>query len=176
MEPEEALKTAVRVGLAVVTEGVTVAPIQGLSDVQIRENKDGTKYACLFFAGPMRSAGGTESGFTVVLADHVRKTMNLSTYQPYSLGDDEPERILEELRMYERYQSFQFKVSDQSLLETVRRLPVEVNGVDTEQGKEVVTHRIRGEKGERITTNGLRGGALRAVSYTHLTLPTILLV
>jgi DNA polymerase II large subunit len=46
MEPEEALKTAIRVGLAVVTEGVTVAPIQGLSDVQIRENKDGTKYAC----------------------------------------------------------------------------------------------------------------------------------
>ena len=45
MEPEEALKTAVRVGLAVVTEGVTVAPIQGLSDVQIRENKDGSKYA-----------------------------------------------------------------------------------------------------------------------------------
>ena len=164
MEPEEGLKTAIRVGLAVVTEGVTVAPIQGLSDVQIRENKDGTKYACLFFAGPMRSAGGTESGFTVVLADHVRKTMNLSTYQPYSMGDDEPERILEELRMYERYQSFQFKVSDQSLLETVRRLPVEVNGVDTEQGKEVVTHRIKGEKGERITTNGLRGGALRVLN------------
>ncbi|MBH59353.1 MAG: DNA polymerase II large subunit [Thaumarchaeota archaeon] len=164
METEEGLKTAIRVGLAVVTEGVTVAPIQGLSDVQIRENKDGTKYACLFFAGPMRSAGGTESGFTVVLADHVRKTMNLSTYQPYSMGDDEPERILEELRMYERYQSFQFKVSDQSLLETVRRLPVEVNGVDTEQGKEVVTHRIKGEKGERITTNGLRGGALRVLN------------
>ena len=164
MEPEEGLKTAIRVGLAVVTEGVTVAPIQGLSDVQIRENKDGSKYACLFFAGPMRSAGGTESGFTVVLADHVRKTMNLSTYQPYSMGDNEPERILEELRMYERYQSFQFKVSDQSLLETVRRLPVEVNGVDTEQGKEVVTHRIRGEKGERITTNGLRGGALRVLN------------
>ena len=164
MEPEEALKTAIRVGLAVVTEGVTVAPIQGLSDVQIRENKDGTKYACLFFAGPMRSAGGTESGFTVVLADHVRKTMNLSTYQPYSMGDDEPERILEELRMYERYQSFQFKVSDESLLQTCRRLPVEVNGVDTEQGKEVVTHRIRGEKGERITTNGLRGGALRVLN------------
>ena len=46
MEPEEALKTAIRVGLAVVTEGVTVAPIQGLSDVLIRENKDGSKYAC----------------------------------------------------------------------------------------------------------------------------------
>nr|AIE90315.1 DNA polymerase II large subunit (DPB1) [uncultured marine thaumarchaeote AD1000_02_C08] len=164
MEPEEGLKTAIRVGLAVVTEGVTVAPIQGLSDVQIRENKDGSKYACLFFAGPMRSAGGTESGFTVVLADHVRKTMNLSTYQPYSMGDDEPERILEELRMYERVKSFQFKVSDQSLLETVRRLPVEVNGEGTEAGKEVVTHRIRGEKGERITTNGLRGGALRVLN------------
>ena len=45
-----------------------------------------------------------------------------------------------------------------------RRLPVEVNGVDTEQGKEVVTHRIKGEKAERITTNGLRGGALRVLN------------
>ena len=163
MEPEEALKTAVRVGLAVMTEGVTVAPIQGLSDVTIRQNRDGTQYACLFFAGPMRSAGGTESAFTVVLADRVRKTMNLSTYQPYSFGFNEPERILEELRIYERYQSFQFKVSDDSILETVRRLPVEINGVETEQ-QEVVTHRVKGEKSERITTNRLRGGALRVIN------------
>src|SRR6185369_7988360 len=33
------LENAVRVSLAVVTEGVTVAPLQGISDVQIKENK-----------------------------------------------------------------------------------------------------------------------------------------
>lgn len=164
MEPQELLRTAIRVGLAVITEGVTIAPIQGLNDVTIRENRDGTKYACLFFSGPMRAAGGTESGLTVVIADHVRKVMSLSTYQPYSMGDDEPERILEELRIYERHQSFQFKVSDDSILETVRRLPVEINGMETEPGLEVVTHRIRNDKRERITTNGLRGGPLRVLN------------
>ena len=38
------LENAVRVSLAVVTEGVTVAPLQGISDVQIKNNKDGSQY------------------------------------------------------------------------------------------------------------------------------------
>ena len=50
------LENAVRVRLAVVTEGVTVAPLQGISDVQIKENKDGSKYLSISFAGPIRSS------------------------------------------------------------------------------------------------------------------------
>jgi len=38
------LENAVRVSLAVVTEGVTVAPLQGISDVQLKNNKDGSQY------------------------------------------------------------------------------------------------------------------------------------
>ena len=54
------LNNAVRVSLAVVTEGVTVAPLQGIADVQLKNNSDGSQYLSISFAGPIRSAGGTE--------------------------------------------------------------------------------------------------------------------
>ncbi|MGI0081426.1 MAG: DNA polymerase II large subunit, partial [Nitrososphaerales archaeon] len=57
-------EAGVRIGLAVVTDGVTVAPLQGVSAVTIRENQRGSKYLSVEFAGPIRSAGGTESAFT----------------------------------------------------------------------------------------------------------------
>ena len=164
MELEQSLEKAIRVGLAVVTEGVTVASLQGLYSVEIRENRDLTKYAALFYAGPMRSAGGTESALSVVIADHVRKILGLSTYQADCYGDDETGRILEELRIYERRaSSFQYRVPDEAVIETIKRLPVEINGIETDD-IEVVTHRIKGEKQERIKTNKLRGGALRVLN------------
>src|SRR5919108_3243578 len=52
------LNNAVRVSLAIVTEGVTVAPLQGIADVQLKNNIDGTQYLSISFAGPIRSAGG----------------------------------------------------------------------------------------------------------------------
>ena len=55
------LDNAVRVSLAVVTEGVTVAPLQGVNDVQLKNNVDGSQYLSVSFAGPIRSAGGTRS-------------------------------------------------------------------------------------------------------------------
>ena len=163
MEPEQALEKAIRVGLAVITDGVTVASYQGLYSVEIRENRDSTKYAALFYAGPMRSAGGTESGLSIVIADHVRKILGLSTYQANCYGDDETGRILEELRIYERRSSFQYSVPDEAITETINRLPVEINGIETGD-IEVVTHRIKGEAWERIKTNKLRGGALRVLN------------
>ena len=35
---EERLDHAVRVGLAIVTEGVTIAPLQGISEIKIKNN------------------------------------------------------------------------------------------------------------------------------------------
>ena len=72
---EDRLDLAVRVGLAIVTEGVTIAPLQGISKVEIRKNKDGSEYLSVSIAGPMRSAGGTESAVTMLIADYVRKAV-----------------------------------------------------------------------------------------------------
>jgi len=153
------LENAVRVSLAVVTEGVTVAPLQGISDVQIKENKDGSKYLSISFAGPIRSAGGTEAALTMLIADQVRKVTGLDKYQANSF-DDETGRFIEELRLYEReVGNFQFKILDEDIHNCISNLPVELDGVDTDP-VELVIH--RGLK--RIQTNRVRGGALRVMN------------
>ena len=167
---EERLDLAVRVGLAIVTEGVTVAPLQGISEVKIKKNKDGSEYLSVSIAGPMRSAGGTESAVTMLIADHVRKAAGLSKYQANSFDtitesgshtDDEVGRFIEELRVYEREAqgSFQFHILDEDVAKVISNLPVELDGVDTDP-YEVINHRNM----TRIKTNRVRGGALRVLN------------
>lgn len=156
---EERLDLAVRVGLAIVTEGVTIAPLQGISEVKIRKNRDGSEYLSVSFAGPIRSAGGTEAASTMLIADHVRKIAGLAKYEANSF-DDESGRFVEELRLYEReVGSFQFHVPDEDVISVISNLPVELNGVDTDP-IEIVSHRNM----VRISTNRVRGGALRVLN------------
>lgn len=153
------LDNAVRVSLAVVTEGVTIAPLQGIADVQLKKNSNGKEYLSISFAGPIRSAGGTEAALTMLIADHARKIVGVDSYSADSF-DDETGRFVEELRIYEReVGSFQFKVLDEDVIKCISRLPVELNGVDTDP-VEVVGH--RGMK--RISTDRVRGGALRVMN------------
>lgn len=155
------LDMAVRVGLAVVTEGVTIAPLQGIAEVSIGKNQDESEYLSVSIAGPMRSAGGTESAVTMLLADHVRKTAGLSRYVANSFGEDETGRFVEELRAYERESGmgFQYHVLDEDIVTVISNLPVELNGVDTDP-VEVVNHKGM----RRIKTDRVRGGALRVLN------------
>lgn len=157
-ELEEKLDLAVRVGLAIVTEGVTIAPLQGISEVTIKRNKDGSEYLSVSIAGPMRSAGGTESAVTMLIADHVRKVAGLGKFQA-NCFDDESGRFVEELRIYEREASFQFHILDEDIEHVIRNLPVELDGVDTDPF-EVVNHKSM----KRIKTDRVRGGALRVLN------------
>lgn len=156
---EKKLDLAVRVGLAIVTEGVTIASLQGINEVRIKKNKDGTEYLSVSIAGPMRSAGGTESAITMLIADHVRKIGGLSKFQANSF-DDETGRFVEELRIYEREVSnFQFHILDEDIEHVISNLPVELDGVDTNPF-EVVNHKSM----VRIKTDRVRGGALRVLN------------
>src|SRR5919205_1270455 len=153
------LENAVRVSLAVVTEGVTVAPLQGISDVTIKTNVDSSQYLSVSFAGPIRSAGGTEAALTMLIADHARKVAGLDKYIANSF-DDETGRFVEELRIYEReVMGFQFKVLDEDVIKCISSLPVELDGVDTDP-VEVVGHKNM----KRIPTDRVRGGALRVMN------------
>ena len=157
---EDRLDHAVRVGLAIVTEGVTIAPLQGISEIKIKNNKDGSEYLSVSIAGPMRSAGGTESAVTMLIADHVRRAVGLEKYQA-DCFDDETGRFVEELRIYESEakQSFQFHVSDDDIKTVISNLPVELEGEGTDPD-EVVNHRNM----TRIKTDRVRGGALRVLN------------
>src|SRR5574338_843437 len=156
---EEKLDLAVRVGLAIVTEGVTIAPLQGIHEIKIKQNRDGSNYLSISFAGPIRSAGGTEAASTMLIADHVRKIAGLDRYQANSF-DDETGRFVEELRLYEREAgNFQYHVPDEDIVSVISNLPVELNGVDTDPIG-IVSHRNM----TRISTDRVRGGALRVLN------------
>jgi DNA polymerase II large subunit len=153
---EATAEQAVRTASAILDEGVTAAPIEGISRVRIRSNQDGSKYVAVYFAGPIRSAGGTDMALILVIADYVRHQLGLGRYRATEL---EAKRFVEELRVYEREVArFQFKVSDEELFNAVMRLPVEVNGVETDPFEVTAFRNV-----PRIETNRVRGGALRVV-------------
>ena len=155
-EGERAAEQAVRTASAILDEGVTAAPIEGISSVQVRANQDGSKYLAVYFAGPIRSAGGTDMALILVIADYVRHQLGLAKYKATEL---EAKRFVEELRLYEREVArFQFKVSDEELFNAVMRLPVEVNGVETDPVEVSAYRNVL-----RVDTNRVRGGALRVV-------------
>jgi DNA polymerase II large subunit len=157
MSTDQALQYAVRAGLAVITDGVTVAPIQGISTVVIKKNDDNSEYASISYAGPMRSAGGTEAAFSVLIADVVAKKLGLSSYRA---REEEIARYIEELRVYEReVGNFQYHVSDSDVRVALSNLPVEIDGVETDPF-EVVVHRNL----KRVATDRVRGGALRVLN------------
>jgi len=154
---EEAGENAIRTALSILDEGRTVAPIQGVTGIKVKTNPDRSKYLAVYFAGPIRSAGGTEMGLTLVVSDYVQRMMGLDRYKA---TEDEARRFLEEIRLHERELTrFQFRVSDSELLSVFMRLPVEATGVETDP-VEVVSFRNL----PRIETNRVRGGALRVVN------------
>lgn len=157
LDRQEALSYGVRTGLAVMTDGVTVAPLEGISGVTIKQNDDNTDYASVSYAGPMRSAGGTEAAFSLVIADVTAKKLGLSSYRA---RQEEVDRFAEELRIYERdVGNFQYKVTDDDIRKAIYNIPVEVDGIETDP-VEVVVHRNL----KRVATDRLRGGALRVLN------------
>ncbi|MEM2901329.1 MAG: DNA polymerase II large subunit [Candidatus Bathyarchaeia archaeon] len=156
-EGERAAEQAIRTALSILDEGVTAAPMQGIVKVEQKRNPDGSKHLSIYFAGPIRSAGGTEMALTLVVADYVRQLLGLEKYKATM---DEAKRFVEEVRIYEREVArFQYRLSDEELINAVLNLPVEVTGVETDP-IEVVSYKNLG----RIETNRVRGGALRVVN------------
>ncbi len=157
MKPETAAEQAIRTALAIFTEGLTAAPIQGVAQVKIKTNADRTSYLAIYFAGPIRSAGGTDQALTLVVGDFVRRLLGLDRYKPTA---DEISRFLEELRLYERtIGRFQYHIPDEEVKRALKLLPVEVTGTESDP-VEVSSFRNL----ERIETNRVRGGALRVVN------------
>jgi len=158
LEEHEAADQAIRTAAAILTEGVTAAVYsEGIAKVCIKSNPDRSRYLAIYFAGPIRSAGGTETALIPVIAEFVRRLLGLDRYRP---TEDEIERFVEELRLYEREVGrFQYRVSDEEIRKALEYLPVEATGI---QSNPVEVSSFRNLP--RIETNGVRGGALRVVN------------
>ncbi|MDO5851292.1 MAG: DNA polymerase II large subunit [Methanobacteriaceae archaeon] len=153
---EEKADSAIRTALAILTEGVVAAPLEGIARIKIKDNFDGTKYFAVFFAGPIRSAGGTAAALAVLIGDYIRISLGLDVYK---ITDDETERYVEEVELYEsEVTNLQYSPTPDEVRKAVRNIPVEVTGEQTDQVE--VQHRDL----ERVETNFIRGGALLAIA------------
>ncbi|MEM3364920.1 MAG: DNA polymerase II large subunit [Candidatus Methanomethyliaceae archaeon] len=152
-----AAEKALRAALAIMTEGITAAPLQGIEKVEIKKNFDGSKYLAVYYAGPMRSAGGTEQALTVLFADYIRILLHLDRFK---ITEEEVGRFIEELRLYERKVTrFQYHPSDEELRRILHYIPIEVTGPPTDNYQVSVYRNLK-----RIETNFVRGGALRVIN------------
>ncbi|MFA4946210.1 MAG: DNA polymerase II large subunit [Candidatus Micrarchaeia archaeon] len=140
-KPEvELIEQAVRTGLALYTEGVVSAPIEGVSRVLVRQNQDGSKCLAVYFAGPIRGAGGTGQAFPLMLGDYCRQKLGLAEHRP---TDDEVERYVEELNLYAiRTRAGQYTPKADEVRLIARSCPVCVEGEPTED-YEVSVHKPR---------------------------------
>jgi DNA polymerase II large subunit len=147
---------ALRVGLAILTEGILVAPLEGLAEVHIRESPEGP-YIELYYAGPIRAAGGTAQGLSVLLADLVRRDLGLARFHPER---EEVERYQEEIPLYKYHQHLQYVPTADEIALVVRHTPVAISGESTEGDAEVSAFRNLA----RVPTNGIRGGACLVIA------------
>ena len=153
---ELAAEKAIRAGLAYLTQGAVSAPIEGIAKVKIKKNSDGTEYLAVYYAGPIRAAGGTAEALSIIVADYVRKVLGLGRYQP---TPQEIGRCAEEILWYKRNVHLQYMPSQEEIEIIVRNVPVCIDGEPTEEF-EVITYRDLG----RVETNRVRGGMCLVVA------------
>ncbi|CCQ38052.1 DNA-directed DNA polymerase D large subunit (intein-containing) [Natronomonas moolapensis 8.8.11] len=144
------IEGAVRTAVALLTEGVVAAPIEGIDRVELLENDDGTEFVNIYYAGPIRSAGGTAQALSVLVADYTRTLLGIEEYDTRS---DEVERYAEELSLYDNETGLQYAPKDKEAKFIAEHMPVMLDGEATGD-EEVSGFRDL----ERVDTNNARGG------------------
>ncbi|HIE31117.1 MAG TPA: DNA polymerase II large subunit, partial [Methanosarcinales archaeon] len=164
---DEAVEASIRAAVALLTEGVVAAPIEGIAKIDIADNDDGTEFLRIFYAGPIRSAGGTAQALSVLVADYVRRKIGINRYIPRR---EEIERYVEEITIYRRIANLQYMPSDEEIRLIATNCPICITGEPTEE-EEVEGYRNLA----RVETNRVRGGmALVIAEGMALKAPKIL--
>ncbi|GAA0214783.1 DNA-directed DNA polymerase II large subunit [Halobaculum roseum] len=144
------IEGAVRTAVALLTEGVVAAPIEGIDRVEILENDDGTEFINVYYAGPIRSAGGTAQALSVLVGDYARALLGIDEYRA---RDDEIERYAEEIGLYDKETGLQYTPKDTETKFIAEHMPIMLDGEATGD-EEVSGFRDL----ERVDTNNARGG------------------
>lgn len=146
----ETIEQAVRTAVALLTEGVVAAPIEGIDGVTVEPNDDGSQYVRVYYAGPIRSAGGTAQALSVLVADYTRSLLDIESFHP---REQEIERFAEEIALYDSDTGLQYSPSMEETRFITGQCPICLDGEPT-SGDEVSGYRDL----ERIDTNRARGG------------------
>ena len=148
--PAGKIEGAVRTAVALLTEGVVAAPIEGIDRVELLENDDGTQFVNVYYAGPIRSAGGTAQALSVLVADYARSLLDIDQFRP---RDEEVERYAEEIDLYDSETGLQYTPKQAETTFIADRMPIMLDGEATSD-REVEGFRDL----DRIDTNAARGG------------------
>jgi DNA polymerase II large subunit len=145
---EAAVYHGICAGLAVLTEGILVAPLEGVVSARFFKNGGKKHTLAVSYAGPIRSAGGTGQALSVLIADIVRRDFGLE--KPI-MSYDEVERYKEEVGMY---RGLQYRPSNPQIEEMVNACPIYIDG-------EGVGNEVTGQRDlPRVKTNKVREGML----------------
>ncbi|MBU4139633.1 MAG: DNA polymerase II large subunit, partial [Euryarchaeota archaeon] len=146
----DAIEAAVRISMAVLTEGVVAAPIEGIAKIDLAKNDDGSEYIRIYYAGPIRSAGGTAQALSVLAADYIRGSLGINRFIP---RPEEVERYVEEIGAYHRNVHLQYLPTDDEIRLIVSNCPICIDGEPTEEAE------VEGRRDlQRVETNRIRGG------------------
>ncbi len=147
---EELLEQAVRTGLSILTEGVLVAPTEGIAKIKIK--KQGLKeYAAIYYAGPIRSAGGTAAALSAVLTDIARRELGIPEFKA---TEEQILRYLEEIITYEtRCAHLQYLPPEEHIRTIVSNIPICIDGEPTEEVEVSAYRNVEG-----FETNRVRSG------------------
>ncbi|MEF8882542.1 MAG: DNA-directed DNA polymerase II large subunit [Halapricum sp.] len=144
------IEGAVRTAVALLTEGVVAAPIEGIDRVEILQNDDGSEFVNIYYAGPIRSAGGTAQALSVLVADYARALLGIDQYKP---REDEINRYAEEVALYDKETGLQYSPKEKESKFIAEHIPIMLDGEATGD-EEVSGFRDL----ERVDTNSSRGG------------------
>ena len=150
---EKSIEVGLRVGLAILTEAVLVAPLEGISNVRLLNNADGSQFVSVDFCGPIRAAGGTAQALAVLITDVVRRELGVG---PYIARHEEIERVKEEFGLYRG--NLQYRPSPEEIETIVKACPIMVNGESTEAQECAGYGNIENVDGSRV-----RGGVLLVI-------------
>jgi len=144
------IEGAVRTAVALLTEGVVAAPIEGIDRVELLENDDGSEFINVYYAGPIRSAGGTAQALSVLVADYARALLGIDQY---GAREVETGRYAEEVALYDDETGLQYSPTEAEAEFIAQHMPIMLDGEATGD-EEVSGYRDL----ERVDTNASRGG------------------
>ncbi len=147
---EGKVEGAVRTAVALLTEGVVAAPIEGIDRVELLENDDGTEFINVYYAGPIRSAGGTAQALSVLVADYARALLGIDQYKA---REEEIGRYAEEIDLYDKDTGLQYSPKEKETKFIAEHMPIMLDGEATGD-EEVSGFRDL----ERVDSNSARGG------------------
>ena len=136
----------IRTTVAILTEGVVTAPIDGIHNIRI----DPDNFLVVEVAGPIRAAGGSICATIILIAEYLRVKFNLNKYIPTK---EEIERNVSEILAFIRKSPTQVRPSREELEYIMNHCPIMVDATET-QMEEVPIHRFL----KRIPKPRIRNG------------------